>query len=345
MGGNCDVQEAKTKLLLEHQTWASTMGEYCIQPNQDSCDRYVIDNMVIRNTKKQNFQQARLEVQPIWDINKFRCELKDYHDKEMLQYLQYGWPINCHNIGKLTKIPPNHARVTGHKQALRRYLKQEVEHGSVIGPFIDNPFGDAARFSPLNTRPKPDSTEPRIIADMSFSHGNSVNDHIPKYMYLGKERRLKYPTIDALVKLIHRHDRGCFVFKRDLHKACRQMFVDLGNIHLLGYMFDGLYYFDTTLTMGMRSSADICQRCTDAVMFIYREIGYNGNNYLDDLGSAEAACRAWLAFQELGELLKQLGIWESLAKACPPPPPPQYNNGVSGHLGQYSRHDVESPGR
>jgi hypothetical protein len=51
--------------------------------------------------------------------------------------------------------------------------------------------------------------------------------------------------------------------------------------------------------MGLRSSAQICQRITTAISFIYYKLGYTAINYLDDLCGAETvnkACDAYDAF-------------------------------------------------
>ena len=45
------------------------------------------------------------------------------------------------------------------------------------------------------------------------------------------------------------------MFKRDLKRAYRQIPVDPGDIHVLGYKWDNKLYFDTALPMGLKSAA------------------------------------------------------------------------------------------
>jgi hypothetical protein len=45
-------------------------------------------------------------------------------------------------------------------------------------PFKNNPFVNELKISPLNTVTKRDSPERRVILDLSFPSGKSVNDHI-----------------------------------------------------------------------------------------------------------------------------------------------------------------------
>ena len=91
-----------------------------------------------------------------------------------------------------------------------------------------------------------------------------------------------------------------------------------GSIHWLGYIYNGKFYFDVTLSMGSRSSARCCQMVTSAVVFIYTNKGFFAINYLDDLGSAELTHKAEEAFEELRQLLVQIGLKEAVEKTVPP---------------------------
>ena len=62
--------------------------------------------------------------------------------------------------------------------------------------------------------------------------------------------------------------------------------MDPGDWNFLGLKWNGKLYFDRTLPMGLRSSAMCCQRITNAVKYIFEQLGYKVVPYLDDLGSA-----------------------------------------------------------
>ena len=68
--------------------------------------------------------------------------------------------------------------------------------------------------------------------------------------------------------------------------------------------------------MGLRSNAQICQRVTTTVCFIYYKMGYMAINYLDDFGGAETREKARDAFDTLENLLKLCGLEESVEKKC-----------------------------
>ena len=70
--------------------------------------------------------------------------------------------------------------------------------------------------------------------------------------------------------------------------------------------------------MGLRSSALICQRITNAIAYIVSQYGFEVCNYLDDFAGAANWETAQEAFESLAEVLKCCGIEESVNKAEPP---------------------------
>lgn len=177
---------------------------------------------------------------------------------------------------------------------------------------------DGFVVSPLNTVPKRDSAERRVIVDLSWPCGTSVNDGIPSDSFLGEPISLSYPTIDSIVDAVISLGPGCFLYKRDLKKA--HFPVDPKDYHLLGYTWDNQFYFDTVLTMGLRSAAMACQLSTSAVSWISRQQGRSLFNYLDDFIGVSSPSTATSDFQALGDLLTSLGLQESSEKSCSPSP-------------------------
>ena len=193
--------------------------------------------------------------------------LQDYEDRDTVQFLRYGWPLNAQNTEVSSEVPRNQVGARANVKELKEYLKNERFAGTVIGPFRCNPFGPVARFSPLDTCPKKDSEELRVILNLLYPFENgSVNSSIRKETYInGEVMNLKYPSVDDLAKLVRRKGRKCRIFIRDLSKAYRQLFMCPASIHLLGYWYDNELYFDITLSMGSRSAVYCCQRTTNAV--------------------------------------------------------------------------------
>ena len=103
-------------------------------------------------------------------------------------------------------------------ESICKYFQLELGNKAVLGPNAENPFDYDASYSPINTRDKKDSAEKRIIVDMLFRKGNSVNDGIRKDDYLDQKINLKYPTVDNLVEIVKQKGKGCLLFKRDLRQ-------------------------------------------------------------------------------------------------------------------------------
>ena len=90
------------------------------------------------------------------------------------------------------------------------YLTKEMSLGRVAGPFDIVPFTDGFVVSPLNTVPKRDLDERRIV-DLSWSCGTSVNDGIPSNSFLGEPISLTYLTIVSMVDAVISLGLGCLL--------------------------------------------------------------------------------------------------------------------------------------
>ena len=191
--------------------------------------------------------------------------MNSYYDLEIIDFLRYRWPISHTGATGNTSKVKNWKGAEEYLSEVREYLKNEIKNNSVLGPFQRNPFEQNACYSPLNTRSKKDSDERRIILDLSYLPGNSINDGIDKNKYLDSDIELRFPTVDSLVKIILKKGRNCLLFKHEMRRYYRQIFVDPSCIHLLGYSFDGQVYFDAALPMGLTSSA----YCTEGLIGSY----------------------------------------------------------------------------
>ena len=276
-------------------------------------------NTNIRKSRVTNREGCRYRVPCQWNLDLLEELLCDYDNKEIVEYLKYGWPIETENVQVNNSVPTNQKGAREHPEELKQYVNSELKQKSIIGPFMDNPWDNKTRISPIDTRPKRDSPELRVILNLShpFEQG-SVNEAINKDYYLGKDTNLRFPSIDNLVDLIMKKGVGCAIFKRDMRKCYRQIYFDPGSVHLVGFSVEGEIYFDITLSMGLKILTYICQKITDALIFIYQKNGFSGINYLDDLAGAEKWSQAYAVYQALGDLFRNLGIWESANKACPP---------------------------
>ena len=273
---------------------------------------------VVAVTEQPNYQLARVPVPSVLNIALWRVLLQEYHDRIICDFLEFGWPIGYASHTLPFFDLRTHRGALQFPAQVNAYLSQEIKLGRIVGPFDSVPFSQGFVISPLNTVEKRDSDERRVIVDLSWPCGHSVNDGIPSDSFLGEPIALHYPTIDDIVHAVVTMGRGCYLFKRDLTKAYRQFPVDPRDYPFLGYTWDNHFYFDTVLTMGLRSAAMACQRSTSAVAWIASQHGRVVFNYLDDFIGVAPASTAYEEFHALGDLLSSLGLQESSTKACPP---------------------------
>ena len=211
----------------------------------------------------------------------------------------------------------NHLGATQFPQSVNEYLSTEINARATMGPFTIPPFLQCIGISPISTRPKKESGKRRIILDLSFPPGGSVNDSIEKNWYCGEEVKLKYPMIDTLASRILelKKDGKVLLWKCDLSCYFRQVPICPCDYSLIGMRWHNLLFFNRMMLMGLRSAAYVCQRITSAIVHIHRKMLYWSINYLSDFGSAEKEKEAWSSFSVMGTLLSNLGVEEAVAKA------------------------------
>ena len=87
--------------------------------------------------------------------------ISNYHDAEIVKFSEYGFPLSCEGDCFGISEEKNHAGARNFPDEMDRYLNKECSNGSIIGPFF--PFGTDMVIPPLNSVPKKDSVEKRII--------------------------------------------------------------------------------------------------------------------------------------------------------------------------------------
>lgn len=281
-------------------------------------------NALVRKSGKCNADGVRIPL--ITKINVPFCAAftKGSEHFKIVKYLEFGWPLGHDG----TTIPPepkhNHRGVINFEQETRDYLIKEKTQSRVFGPHSRKQFEGKNGISPLNSVPRKNDSKRRFVLDLSFPKGRSINDGIDKNWYEGEMVELKYPSVDDLVDIIIKHkkrnpEQRVLIWKRDLKSCYRQFQLCPGSVHLVGYKFDNQYWYDLVLAMGSSSSAQICQKITDLIRYIFENRYHDEvKNFLDDFFSAQVESEAEISFNNLKDLLRILGIEESLEKACPP---------------------------
>jgi hypothetical protein len=276
----------------------------------------VLAHKAVIESGSYNFDSCKIKIPSKFNIDTWKYLLKHYPDNQICQYLEYGWPINYRSHRHPVSSNTNHSSADEYGRDIEQFIAKELMHGAIVGPFDKDPFQGNLVISPLQTVPKKGAgcNARRIVTDLSFPPGVSVNDGILNNDYLGEEYEVVYPTIDTFCEMVLSKGLGALMYKRDLSRAYRQLFVDPHDYNLLGFQWGGKLYFNTTLPFGLRSAAMACQRTTNAVSHIMHNQGHSVVNYVDDFGGVETPDRIQQAFLYLSQLFSSLGIEESVDK-------------------------------
>ena len=182
---------------------------------------------------KPNFLGARIPVHSQLNVDQWKRYLVDYWDKQLLEFLQFGFPLGFNRQCPLKSDNKNHKSAVEYPKDIDAYLTEEREFGAIIGPFMEHPI-ENAHFSPFMTRFKPNSSNRRVIIDLSWPKGFSVKDGVEKDGYMGAEFRLTFQTLDDLMQRLVKLGKGTHIYKVDISRAFRHVKVDPLDYDLLG---------------------------------------------------------------------------------------------------------------
>ena len=196
--------------------------------------------------------------------------------------MQYGSPLDFDRSGLLQGTYVNHSSALKFPDHVQNYIETEMKYGAIIGPFENFPF--QCHVSPFLTRDKPNSSNRRVILDLSFPPGKSVNDGVYKDVYLDTYLELNYPSVDTVVNCLKALDTEALLYKIDISRAFSHIRIDPGDLDLLGLKHEHLF-IDCTLPFRFRHGSIFFQRCTDAVRYIMKHKFHSPYlyNYIDDL--------------------------------------------------------------
>ena len=180
--------------------------------------------------------------------------------------------------------------------------------GKGIGP----PGSIPVSVHPYGVIPKGSTDKWRLIVDMSAPEGASINDGISKAL-----GTLTYVGINEAAQSIRTLGRGSLLAKVDVRSAYRNIPVHPEDRWLMGMLWDGGLFVDTTLPFGLRSAPKIFTAVADAVEWIARHEGVNCViHYLDDflVIGAPASQECASALSKLLEIFERLGFPVAIEK-------------------------------
>ena len=293
-----------------------------IGPDRAVCDitdsnQYLRIAETIRQTGLPNYRGARIPIKSGLNLEAWERHLSDYPNRKLMQYLKFGFPLSIQTPDKLTNIDvKNHFTALQHPKEVATYLQQEMSFGAILGPF-DKPPCEHIHCSPLLTRPK-DGNKRRVILNLSYPYGGSVNDQVDKQHFDGSEFILRFPTIDDIVAEINKLGDDVVLAKIDVSRAFRNLRVDPADTVKFGIKWEGKYFLDQAVAFGWVHGTSAFQMLSDAVTYLMAKRHHNIFAYIDDYVIVATRDTANAVFHDLLTLLLELGLPINETKLTPP---------------------------
>ena len=271
---------------------------------------------IVKSTGKPNFLQARIPIKSQLNVQHWEKVLAGYWDRQLLELIKFGFPLDFNRACELGQYSGNHSSANDFPNDIEAYINEELSYGALLGPFEQNPI-KGGHCSPFMTRTKPNSDRRRVIVDLSWPQGASVNAGIDKSTYLTSNFDLTFPTVDDITSELKRLGRGALLYKVDVSRAFRHVKVDPGDYDLMGLHWKG-HYVDSCVAFGTRHGSQIFQRLSDAVRFVMRQKGYAVIDYIDDYVGVGIPSVASASYVTLLDLMSDLGLTVSEKKLVAP---------------------------
>ena len=264
---------------------------------------------IVKKSGRHNFLQARIPVESQLKVEAWEEALGDYWDRQLLELIKFGFSLDFNRACNLGEYTGNHSSAIDCPKDIEAYIEEELHYGVLLGPFEENPI-KGGHCSPFMTRSKPNSDRRRVIVDLSWLHGASVNAGIDKFSYLSSAFALTFPTVDDITAELKRLGRGALLYKVDVSRAFRHVKVDPGDYDLLGLHWDA-HYVDSCVPFGTRHGSQIFQRLSDAVRFIMHQKGFMMLDYIDDYIGVGIPSVAHASYSALLDVMSHLGLTTS----------------------------------
>ena len=116
------------------------------------------------------------------NINKLQQELLYHPDKDFVSYLVTGL-VEGFDIAyfrpEIDRISRNLTSSVNNPACVNHYLEVEIDVGRIFGLFNEKPF-ETFQCNPIGIVPNKCPGKFRAIMDLSYPHGDSINDLIDK---------------------------------------------------------------------------------------------------------------------------------------------------------------------
>lgn len=222
-----------------------------------------------------------------------QSEYEDQEIKFITEGFTKGFDIGYRGPHNRRSFAPNHRLRVGTNLDLWNKVMTEVQEGRYIGPLDEDEIPwDNLIQSPLSLVKKKNSNDNklRLVFDLSYPKGESVNYYTPDYL-----KKTSYYDLDHAIANSIRAGKGCYYTLADFSAAFRR--VPLAKSQWKWLMMRATcpingreYYFaDKNLCFGSGVSCAIFQRISNAIAHVAQFLhgGLRPTNFLDDFLQVE----------------------------------------------------------
>lgn len=214
------------------------------------------------------------------DIQKFLSLLEHYsneYDKTILTFgFKFGFKVG-YDGPRVPTSCNNMVSAYLHEKPLAEKILKELKLGRVAGPFSFRPLQNL-RISPIGIVPKK-SGGWRLIHNLSYPSGNSVNTHIDVNL-----TSVKYTSFDKVLETISECGPNSEMGRMDISSAFRLLILHPSEFELFGFKYKDLFFVDKCLGMGLSASCNLFEKFATFLESLARERSNSKfiEHYLDD---------------------------------------------------------------
>ena len=136
---------------------------------------YVNTHRAVFSSGQSNYTGLRISVPSHLNIPVWCALLRDYENSVICEFLEFVWPLGYTKQTLPVFNLRTHRGTLKFPSVVQDYISSEISLGRIAGPFNAPPFPDSFVVSPPNMVAKRDSQERRVIVDLSWACGSSVN--------------------------------------------------------------------------------------------------------------------------------------------------------------------------
>ena len=87
-----------------------------------------------------NYMHVCVSVKSQLYIEAWRDVLSEYWDQQLLELIEFGFPLDFNRNCPLNHENVNHKLATQFPGNVNAYIAEELKFGALLGPFVENPY-------------------------------------------------------------------------------------------------------------------------------------------------------------------------------------------------------------